>query len=357
MASEEDCMKALSREVCDIDGIPYHAFHWTPDFKEEEEPSIVPVWIVLPGLPPSFYHESLLKILTAPIGKFIRSDNPMRCATRTDGARICVEMDAAIEPISHFWIGTSGLGSSRKQDIVYETLPAFYSKCKIQGHNVRTCQAGKKRLENKTWVRQQQTVVEEQEPTIEEPKEPAIEEPRVEDQTKLVQEPKDLTLPIVTAEQEAAKYINSEVNLVIRASASALLIEELVVDTEHGEAVNTKSSAEVRQNKVILEIDAVMREAEEAMETLVEEVYISATEVDTEQTEEYQRKDDAFCLEEGSLSDSEPDIHAEVFLQDKEYHSEIEEEAGKRKYRKKNLRKLGIRSSNRVITRATKLSL
>ncbi|KAF5462710.1 hypothetical protein F2P56_018696 [Juglans regia] len=90
MASEEDCMKALSQEACNINGILYCAFHLTPELKEEEEPFIVLVWIVLPSLPPNFYHESFLKILTALIGRFIRRDNPTHCATRTDGARICV---------------------------------------------------------------------------------------------------------------------------------------------------------------------------------------------------------------------------------------------------------------------------
>ncbi|XP_040996123.1 uncharacterized protein LOC121242304 [Juglans microcarpa x Juglans regia] len=311
MASEEDCMRALSREACDIDGIPYRAFHWTPNFKEQEEPSIVPIWIELPGLPPNFYHESFLKILTAPIGRFIRRDNPMRCATRTDGARICVEMDAAIEPLSHFWFGTPGLGSSRKQDIVYETLPAFCSKCKIQGHNVRTCRARKKRLENRSWVQQQETVVEDQEPVAEEPKEPVIVESRVEDQTKLVQEPKELTFPSVTAEKETAENITSEINL---------------------------DSVEARQNKARLErVDVLqdsvtlLREAEVATEALVGDVSFNDSEVYTEQRVDDQMQKDVVCLEEGSLSDPEPDIHVDVFPQDKDYHTEIEEEAGKRK--------------------------
>ncbi|XP_041009385.1 uncharacterized protein LOC121253439 [Juglans microcarpa x Juglans regia] len=312
MVSEEDCMKALSREACDMDGIPYRAFHWTPEFKEEEEPSIVPVWIALPGLPPNFYHESLLKILTAPIGRFIRRDNPTRFATRTNGARLCVEMDVAIEPISHFWIGMPGLGSSQKQEIVYETLPAFCSICKIQGHNVRTCWAGKQKLEKKMWVRQQPTDGD-QEPdreeprviVLEEPKELVTEEPGVEDQSKLVLGSSVLAFPRNHAEQVDAEYV--DVNLVLGAPDSTLMIEELVVDTKIGEAVNTESLAEVRQTDASLQSEAVTRETEQVTETkhLAEE--------ETVITEEAQRIDDAFCLEEGSLSDPEPDILAEVF--------------------------------------------
>ncbi|XP_035549697.1 uncharacterized protein LOC118349401 [Juglans regia] len=143
MSNDVDFTKALSREVCEINGIFYRVFRWSPEFNEDAEPSRVPVWISLPGLPPNFYQESFLKMLMAPIGTFIRRDNPTRCATRTDGARLCVEVDAAKPPLSHFWIGVPGVSSSRKQEIVYETLPAFCSSCKMQGHDVRTCNPGK----------------------------------------------------------------------------------------------------------------------------------------------------------------------------------------------------------------------
>ncbi|XP_040987690.1 uncharacterized protein LOC121235413 [Juglans microcarpa x Juglans regia] len=143
LTSEEDFNKAFSREVCDVDGVAYRPFHWSPDFSEEEEPSVVPVWIFLPGLAPNFYHPSILKCLTAPIGKFIRCDNSTRCATRTDGARVCVELDAAKSPISSFWIGAPSCSASRRLEVIYETLPAFCTECKLQGHNLKTCKRGK----------------------------------------------------------------------------------------------------------------------------------------------------------------------------------------------------------------------
>ncbi|KAF5455055.1 hypothetical protein F2P56_024669 [Juglans regia] len=139
MANEADFTKALSQEVCEINGVFYRAFRWSPDFNEDVESFRVPVWVSLPGLPPNVYQEAFLNILMAPTGTFIRSDNPTRCATRTDGARLCVEVDAVKPPLSHFWIGASGLPSSRKQEIVYETLPAYCSSCNMQGHNTRTC--------------------------------------------------------------------------------------------------------------------------------------------------------------------------------------------------------------------------
>ncbi|XP_041025281.1 uncharacterized protein LOC121265657 [Juglans microcarpa x Juglans regia] len=330
MTSEEDYMKALSREVNDIDGIPYRPFHWSPDFKEEEEPSIVPVWIVLLGLPTNYYHESFLKILTAPIGRFIRRDNPTRCATRTDGARICVEMDVAKDSLSHFWIEILGLGSSRKQEIIYETLPAFCSKCKIQGHNERTCRAGKKITGRKVWVRQQEPVVEE--PIVEAPKE-----------TK--------NLPVVE-EKEGEANQDSEANLEI-GDSSIPLIEELETDKDHGESPVIEVPAEAANNKEVERNDVrlVCSSTSNEVDSSLREVEIVPC---TEEREVDNLQDEEVCLEEGSMFDPKPKLHAEVFLQDKEYHTETEDEVGKRKYHKWQFEK--IRSSKRVITRAKKLS-
>ncbi|XP_042964725.1 uncharacterized protein LOC122298948 [Carya illinoinensis] len=90
LISEEDFNKAFSREACEINGVPYRAFHWTPRFTEEEETPFVLVWVMLSSLPPNFYHDSILKIIMAQIGKFIRSDNSTRCTIRMDGAGVCL---------------------------------------------------------------------------------------------------------------------------------------------------------------------------------------------------------------------------------------------------------------------------
>ncbi|XP_042942631.1 uncharacterized protein LOC122276793 [Carya illinoinensis] len=113
MSNEDDFNKALSRDSCDVN-----------------------------GLPPNFFHASILKVLTAPIGRFIRRDNSTKCATRTDGARVCLEVTASKDPILHFWIGSPGLLGSRRQGVVYETLPAYCSNCRCQGHNLKTCRRG-----------------------------------------------------------------------------------------------------------------------------------------------------------------------------------------------------------------------
>ncbi|XP_035546509.1 uncharacterized protein LOC118348589 [Juglans regia] len=306
MVLEEDCMKAMSREVNDIDGVPYRPFHWTPEFKEEEEPYIVPVWIVLPGLPPNYYHESFLKILKAPIGRFIRSDNSTRCATRTDGARICVEMDAAKQPLPYFWIGMPGLGASRKQEIIYETLLVFCSKCKIQGHNSKTCRAGKKNAGGKVWVRQQEPIVEESKEKIPTP---------------------------VVDDKEVETNQDTEENRVL--GEPILLVEELEPEKDQEENPEIADPAEEMNPLMEAELETDRREGEVVPSS-------EEREVDNVHEEEV-------LLEDGSMSDPEPEKNAKVFLQEKEYHSDAEDEVVKRKYQKRQFEK--IRSSRRVFMR------
>lgn len=80
--------------------------------------------------------------------------------TRTNGARVYVLMNISQEPIQSFWIRTLKNPTSIYQEVVYETLPAFCSFCKVQGHNSSTCKASKKEVQdekkknvpNRVWV-------------------------------------------------------------------------------------------------------------------------------------------------------------------------------------------------------------
>ncbi|GLT62139.1 hypothetical protein SLA2020_347970 [Shorea laevis] len=92
---EADFLKAMSHESSEIDGVNYRNFQWTVDFSEDVEPVMAPVWIKLPGLAPNYYQESYLRNITAPVGTLLRKDNATKCATRTDGTRVCVLMDVS----------------------------------------------------------------------------------------------------------------------------------------------------------------------------------------------------------------------------------------------------------------------
>ncbi|XP_042939325.1 uncharacterized protein LOC122274343 [Carya illinoinensis] len=107
MSNGEDFIKGFSREAYEIDGVQYRVFQWSTDYVEDQEPSVVPIWIFLPGLPPNYYHESFLWNITLPLGQYIRRDNCTCCATKTDGARVCIKMDISKPPMEEFWIGVS----------------------------------------------------------------------------------------------------------------------------------------------------------------------------------------------------------------------------------------------------------
>jgi hypothetical protein len=122
---EADFIKAMSRESSEIDGVNYRNFQWTVDFSEDVEPVMAPVWIKLPGLAPNFYQESYLRNITAPVGTLLRRDNATKCATRTDGARVCVLMDVSKPPVQQVWIGLPRQPSSVFQEFVMKLFRLF----------------------------------------------------------------------------------------------------------------------------------------------------------------------------------------------------------------------------------------
>lgn len=46
-SNEEDFLKALSKESCDVDRIGYRPFQWTTDFNKNSEPTLVRVGITV----------------------------------------------------------------------------------------------------------------------------------------------------------------------------------------------------------------------------------------------------------------------------------------------------------------------
>lgn len=87
----------------------------------------------------NFYHDSLLWNIVTPIGQYLKRYNPTRCATHTEGVRVCVDMDISKEPLLSLWIGIPRQANSFIQEVKYETLLAYYLNCCMQGHNSRTC--------------------------------------------------------------------------------------------------------------------------------------------------------------------------------------------------------------------------
>ncbi|XP_077245297.1 uncharacterized protein LOC143885156 isoform X2 [Tasmannia lanceolata] len=121
-----------------IDGHLMKVFKWTPQFQPtEEEPSSAAVWISLPSLPIVFFQEDLLFAIASLVGKALSIDSPTRNLTRTNVARICVEVNLLMKLPRRVWIGVGKGGFW--QDIRYSKLPSYCSNCRHQGHSTRIC--------------------------------------------------------------------------------------------------------------------------------------------------------------------------------------------------------------------------
>lgn len=75
LTNEDDFVSVMSWGHSEIMGVPYKVFHWTPDFNENVDSPVVPIWITLPGLPPNYFQPSMLKSIGDAFGNFLKWDN------------------------------------------------------------------------------------------------------------------------------------------------------------------------------------------------------------------------------------------------------------------------------------------
>ncbi|KAF8399063.1 hypothetical protein HHK36_014929 [Tetracentron sinense] len=134
---EEDYLTVWMKEYCYVDGKLVRFIKWSPQFRSGIEPSIVPVWINLPGLPLNFFNPKDLSSIGNLLGRVLLVDRPTRNLSRPSLARICVEIDASKKKIHRFWLGMGS--ASRWQRIVYEKDVFFCSRCQKLGHDEDHC--------------------------------------------------------------------------------------------------------------------------------------------------------------------------------------------------------------------------
>ncbi|XP_077219009.1 uncharacterized protein LOC143853159 [Tasmannia lanceolata] len=113
-------------------------FKWTPQFRpSREDPSSAAVWIELPFLNVVFFQEDVLFSIASLVGRALAIDCPTRILSRTNVARVCVEVSLLMQLPHRVWIGIEGEGFW--QDIHYENLTSYCSNCCQQGHSTRIC--------------------------------------------------------------------------------------------------------------------------------------------------------------------------------------------------------------------------
>ncbi|KAK4706803.1 hypothetical protein R3W88_033635 [Solanum pinnatisectum] len=77
---------------------------WTPNFRPEEETPIVPIWVLLPGLPWHCFKKEFITPLLASIGKVLYLDTASIKKTRASMAKVKVQVDLTKARPRHVWI-------------------------------------------------------------------------------------------------------------------------------------------------------------------------------------------------------------------------------------------------------------
>ncbi|KAF8396252.1 hypothetical protein HHK36_017867 [Tetracentron sinense] len=142
--SEEDFLAVWLKEFSYLEGQLVRFIKWTPLFQVGVDPTVVPVWISLPGLPINLFNPKDLKAISSIVGRVLKVDGPTRTISRPSLWRICVEVDVKKEKISIFWLGLSTVG--RWQSIVYEKEPKICASCNKMGHSKEDCNKSVKKL-------------------------------------------------------------------------------------------------------------------------------------------------------------------------------------------------------------------
>ncbi|KAK4707181.1 hypothetical protein R3W88_033254 [Solanum pinnatisectum] len=141
LENELDYNTVWTQQRMTIEGKLMRIQAWTPNFKPEEETLIVPIWVLLPGLPWHCFKKEFISPLLASVGKVLYVDTASIKRTRASMAKVKVQIDLTKARPRHVWIGLNDedLTIGRWQPIEYENIPPYCVYCKHQGHMVEEC--------------------------------------------------------------------------------------------------------------------------------------------------------------------------------------------------------------------------
>ncbi|KAF5445102.1 hypothetical protein F2P56_034180 [Juglans regia] len=226
LANEKDYVHAWAREGRLVAGCQFRLFNWSVNFDVNKEPSIVPQWIYLQGLPLQLYRLDCLQSFANRFGKFLGTDNATLYRTRATGARLCVEVDLQKDPIEGFPLVVGQKQSWQK--VIYEKRGFYCKKCCRQGHTKVVCRVGvmvkrkegvRKEGEGLVWKevgRKEIEVVEEEGQVLRIQGQGEVETPNEEVQGSLILSEKNKE--VVTVVSEENNFIREEENLGLKNS-------------------------------------------------------------------------------------------------------------------------------------------
>lgn len=115
---------------------------WAPDFKPEQETSIVPVWILFHKLPWHLFRWDVISRMVSSIGKSVAPDLATYSKSRGNVAKIKVEIDLFKLRLDSIWLGfkrPDGTNDGRWLEVEYERPHAYCQYCKMQGYEEKNC--------------------------------------------------------------------------------------------------------------------------------------------------------------------------------------------------------------------------
>ncbi|KAH0684401.1 hypothetical protein KY285_021903 [Solanum tuberosum] len=141
LENELDYNTVWTQQRMTIEGKLMRIQAWSPNFRPEEETPIVPIWVLLPGLPWHCFKKEFITPLLESVGKVLYLDTASIKRTRASMAKVKVQIDLTKDRPRHVWIGLDyeDLTIGRWQPIEYENIPPYCTYCKHQGHMIGDC--------------------------------------------------------------------------------------------------------------------------------------------------------------------------------------------------------------------------
>ncbi|MQL68626.1 hypothetical protein Taro_000903 [Colocasia esculenta] len=134
---EEDFLKVLVRKSLYLKGYLFRFFRWASDFDFSADPTLIPIWVGLPGLPVNLYNEDYLRCIADNFGEVLRIHDSTIAWTQTAEALVCVDVDIARPLPDRIWIGQGEKGYW--QPVRFHRVPPICNLCRKLGHSQEVC--------------------------------------------------------------------------------------------------------------------------------------------------------------------------------------------------------------------------
>lgn len=120
---------------------------WAPNFDVSlNTMTHLPIWVLFPGLDPSFWNFKHLSKLASGLGKPLHADTYTTNKAKLEFARVLVEIDISLD-LQYSLIVSTPFGP-KEVEVYYEWIPPFCTSCKIIGHDVSKCKKHKPQKHN-----------------------------------------------------------------------------------------------------------------------------------------------------------------------------------------------------------------